>query len=604
MLNRIAAGVSTLRDVPALFLWGARDPVFTERFLHDLETRLPQAAVHRYPRASHLVTEDVPEIAEHVWRWVQQVSAPPSTRAEPAAAGTRLGTEIAARRDSAAGAIVELHGGKSTRTSWSDLDRRVGAAAAELARLGFGTGSRVALLVPPGSDLTVAAYACWRIGCSIVVADGGLGLRSLGNALRSAAPTAVIGIPAALAIAKILGVPGRRIAVDRLSDRSSEPVPEPVGPAPGEGAVLFTSGATGPPKGVVYRHPQLLAQLDLVRRVCGITDDDRLVAAFAPFALYGPALGIAVAVPDMDVTRPGTLTATALARAVAAVDGTVVFASPAALRNVAGTADRLTDDLRSSLGRVRRVLSAGAPVPVALLRQVARVMPAAELHTPYGMTEVLPVTDITLDEIVAAGPGNGVCVGRPVPGVRLALLPLDDVGRPRSDPTDRAGVSGEILVSAGHVKQSYDRLWHTECASREDGWHRTGDVGHLDDQGRLWVEGRLSHVISSPAGPITPVGLEQRLGSVAGAREVAVVGVGPVGTQQIVAIVVPERRTRGPLAEPRLAARIRAGADVPVAAVLATAALPVDIRHASKVDRSRLAHWAGQILAGEHPGRP
>ncbi len=109
-----------------------------------------------------------------------------------------------------------------------------------------------------------------------------------------------------------------------------------------EAAVLFTSGATGPPKGVVYRHSQLHAQLELVRTLCSITPDDRLVAAFAPFALYGPALGIGAAVPRMDVTRPGTLTADALADAAASVGATLVFASPAALRNVVATASRLT----------------------------------------------------------------------------------------------------------------------------------------------------------------------------------------------------------------------------------------------------------------------
>jgi acyl-coenzyme A synthetase/AMP-(fatty) acid ligase/pimeloyl-ACP methyl ester carboxylesterase len=604
-LDRIVAGIADLRDVPVLVLWGARDPVFTETFLHDLETRLSQAVVHRHARASHLVSEDVPEVAEQAWRWARGLGHEPVAGTRPEAATTRLGAALAQRRGSSRRAIVEVRGRRVVETSWAELDRRVGQAAAGLARLGVRNGSRVALLVPPGADLTVAAYGCWRVGATIVAADAGLGLRSLGNALRSAAPDYVIGIRPTLAIAKAIGVPGRRVSVAGLTAHGAENAPEPAEPAAGEGAVLFTSGATGPPKGVVYRHPQLLAQLELVRTVCGITDDDRMVAAFAPFALYGPALGIAVAVPDMDVTRPATLTATALARAVAAVGGTVIFASPAALRNVAATADALNPDLREALSGVRRVLSAGAPVPVDLLHQVAVLMPSAELHTPYGMTEVLPVTDVTLTEIVRAGPGDGVCVGYPLPGVAVRLLELDRLGRPTGEPTDRAGTTGEILVSARHVKDRYDRLWVTERASRaEGGWHRTGDVGHLDDHGRLWVGGRLVHVISTAAGPLTPVGLELRLESVTGVRAAAVVGVGPVGTQQVVAIVVPDSSTSGPLAEPGLAAAIRAAADVPIAAVLTVTRLPVDIRHASKVDRTRLARWASDVLAGERPGRP
>ena len=124
-------------------------------------------------------------------------------------------------------------------------------------------------------------------------------------------------------------------------------------------AIVFTSGSTGPSKGVAYRHHQIQAQRDLIAELYRIGPDDRLVAAFAPFALFGPALGIASAVPDMDVTRPGTLTAAALGDAAAAVEPTLVFASPAALVNVVATAGDLTAEHRRALADVRLLLSAG-----------------------------------------------------------------------------------------------------------------------------------------------------------------------------------------------------------------------------------------------------
>ena len=140
------------------------------------------------------------------------------------------------------------------------------------------------------------------------------------------------------------------------------------------------------------------------------------------------------------------------------------------------------------------------------------VLPAAQPHTPYGMTEALPVTDITLAEIDAAGPGNGVCVGRPLPGVDVRLSPLGRDGAATGPADRRPGVTGEVCVRGPHLKDRYDQLWATEHdSSRDPGWHRTGDVGHLDEQGRLWMEGRLGHVIAHASGPVTPVGIEQRV---------------------------------------------------------------------------------------------
>lgn len=678
-LDRVAAGVSAL-DVPALVLWGARDPVFRDRYLDDLQERLPHADVHRFERAGHLIAEDVDHPAA-VLGWLDDRlpagdasspgsvagtggRAPAGTHAgdDAASSGTPAGTDAAASTegwgdglplwhhlealaDSPETALVELAptSGTSPRVvPWRLLARRVREIAAGLAALGVRPGDRVSLVVPPGADLTAVLYACLRLGAVVVVADAGLGVRGLTRAVRGARPDVVVGAVPGLSAAKALGWPGRRISVTPLPpalartlgvrhslvDVAELGTSQPLPPAPGPGdtaAVLFTSGSTGPAKGVVYTHAQLAAACTALATQYELGPGTGLVAGFAPFALLAPGLGARTAIPAMDVTSPRTLTAPAVADAAAAVDATVLFLSPAALANVVATADGLTAGQRAGLGSVRTFLSAGAPVPVDLLARAAELLPHATPHTPYGMTECLVVTDITLDGIrdAAATPRTesdpgGVCVGRPAAAALVRIAALDAAGQATGTPSTEPDVTGEVVVSAPHLKQGYDRLHltdrasvrGTDAASGPGGaagrWHRTGDVGHLDHAGRLWVEGRLAHVVVTADGVVTPVGVEQRVDAVPGVARSALVGVGPRGAQVLVAVLELDAaaRRRPALAEPRLAAQVRAAAGRPLAAVLVVPGMPTDVRHNSKIDRTRLAAWAEDVLAGRRAGRP
>ncbi len=591
-------------DVPVLLAWGENDPVFHLEFAADLRCRLPQAELHRFPLAGHLVIEeeDVAAVAD---AWIGRLLEPgDQTTAGPALSPVSTeplwGALLAREADQAIAVAV---GGGSTLT-FAELARRVAGLACALREAGVVEGDRVALLAPDPQDFIAAAYACWVIGAVTVVVDRGLGLKGLRRALRSSEPAWLVGTRKTLGVARVLrwASSARRLeveALDRCGATLSAVVAETALAADVPAAVVYTSGATGPPKGVLYDQCQMAAQFLAVRECYAIGSGDRLVAAFAPFALYGPALGIPVAVPDCDITRPGSLRADRLAEACAAIDATIVFAAPAALEGVIATAESLSREGRTALAALRLVLSAGAPVSPRTLRSFAALAPASELHTPYGMTEVLSVADIDLAALEAIGPGRGVCVGHPLSGVEVRIEPLAGGG---------GGGSGEIVVSAPWLSTGYDGLWAATNRARSvdshgTEWHRTGDVGHLDEAGRLWVEGRMAHVVRTAAGPVTSVPLEVAIETALGLRS-AVSGVGPDSCAQVVVVV--EQAGKAGLADGELDGKVRtAVAPQAIAAVLTVPALPVDRRHNSKIDRTRLGLWADALLSGgKAPGRP
>ena len=524
-LERVAEGLTELR-VPTLLAWGPRDITFSDRFLRDLIERVPHADVHRFEGASHLVWEDA-DVAGLVARWLETTFGtaeeprteapawrPVSAYAEevPAAPiGESIARLAADPVHAHQPAVVELGADDdgSREISWSLLHRRVEDIAAGLLGHGVLPGDRVSLLITPGADLTGVLYACFRIGAVAVVADAGLGTQGLTRAVIGSHIDWLIGIPKALVGARAMGWPGRRLSVEQLPtvDRVAlgvetsiaelarsgalqrelgAPLDVPHPDPDSDAAVLFTSGSTGPAKGAVMTHRQLSAMFAAVGDTLDLAPERGLVAGFATFALLGPALGAPTVVPDMDITRPGELTAPALAAAIGALGRPAVFTAPAALRNILDTAGQLDAEGRAAMAGAASFFSAGAPIPAHLLRGLADLMPEAKALTPYGMTECLAVAAIDLEGIDAAGEGSGVCVGAPVPRVEIAIAAMDDEGRTTGEITEAAGERGEILVRAPHVRDRYLMLWGTTHTSmRFEGWHATGDVGHLDTAGRL-----------------------------------------------------------------------------------------------------------------------
>jgi acyl-coenzyme A synthetase/AMP-(fatty) acid ligase/pimeloyl-ACP methyl ester carboxylesterase len=594
-IAEVAAQLPNLK-VPVRLWWGAKDPVFNDDFADDLMKRFADVHIQRVANSGHLAVLET-SIASFVESAISEARSVDPQVIESQGSPESLWSRIMnpSRKDTLA-----IHdGADQSSVTFAELDSRVATFAQALVQRGIEAGQRVAVLVPPSIDLIALVYACWRIGAVTVIADRGLGLNGLGRAVKSSRVQHVVGIRSAVVAARTLRWAPRASLIDLKSLQNSmqlEGLKQLGRPEPTHedlAAILFTSGATGPAKGVRYTHSQLGAQRDILQKVYNISDTDSFVAAFAPFALFGPALGITTGLADMDVTSPATLTAKALDEACQATKATMVFASPAALANVLKTASTNL----SSLKQVRLVMSAGAPVPIDTLRLMKKLCPEAEMHTPYGMTEVLPVADLSLQQREAIGEGSGVCVGKAVDGCHVKVVAIE--GGTTNLPS---GECGEVVVSSPWMSLGYNRLWLTQQNARfeSDGviWHRTGDVGHLDGDENLWIEGRVVHMIHASHGSITPVPLEVACEKIAGVKRAAAVGIGDKGAQQLV-IVLETDQAKEDIAPAHLAIQVReALADVDVVAIWVTKKLPVDIRHNSKIDRTALAQKMLKVLSG------
>lgn len=508
--------------------------------------------------------------------------------------------------------------------TYAQLDARSDAIAAGLARHGIGCGTRTVVMVRPTPEFFLLMFALFKAGAVPVLVDPGIDRRALRQCLDEAQPQAFIGIPLALLAKTLLGwarSASVRITTGRwplLADATLARIEaDGAGAGPqlaatdGEdvAAILFTSGSTGVPKGVVYRHRHFVAQIDMLRQAFGITPGGVDFPTFPPFALFDPALGLTSIIPDMDPTRPAQADPRKLHAAIARFGATQLFGSPALMRVLA--------EYGEALPTLRRVTSAGAPVPPQVVERMLTLLPReAQFWTPYGATECLPVAVIEGRELLTlrarTESGAGTCVGRPVAGNTVRIIAISDA--PIADWSQvqevPPGVVGEITVAGPSATDSYfNRDAQTALAKiREtlpDGSqrivHRMGDLGWFDSEGRLWFCGRKSQrVVLDAQTTLCTEQVEPIFNTHPQVLRTALVGVGPAGAQQ--PVLVFELRP-GVKANPvEVADELRHIAQGFVHTARIEHFLhypkpfPVDIRHNAKIGREALAVWATQQL--------
>ncbi|MGE0084849.1 MAG: fatty acid CoA ligase family protein [Desulfococcaceae bacterium] len=506
-----------------------------------------------------------------------------------------------------------------THLTFMQLDRESDCLAHGLDRAGIRRGTRTILMVNPSLEFFVLTFALFKTGAVPVIVDPGMGAARMVQCLKESMPDAFIGIPKAHLLRFLYPAFFKTVrtwvtvghrwfwsghSLKQLTDLPWKPWPVAETRADEMAAILFTTGSTGPAKGVIYTHGIFDAQVRLIGSHFGITRDEVDLPTFPLFSLFDPALGMTAVIPDMDPTRPAMADPEKIIETIMDHGITNMFASPALLNRV-GEYGKM-EEIR--LPTLRRVISAGAPLSPANLEQFSSMLEGgAEIFTPYGATEAMPVLSIGSREVLNetrkfSEKGYGMCVGRPVGDIGVRLIKISD--EPIEEWSDHLlvgdGEIGEITVKGEVVTKQYFERPESDALSKiregSEIWHRMGDLGWRDNRGRIWFCGRKSHRVVTENGSLFTVPCEAVFNRHPAVYRSALVGVGEIQHQKPVICIELKNSGKGIDKETvkqellNLAAKNSMTKDIKT--ILFHEGFPVDVRHNSKIFREKLAEWA------------
>jgi len=514
----------------------------------------------------------------------------------------------------------------STSLTFSELDSRSDSFAHILASKGVRSGERVMLMVRPSADFICLTFALFKIGAPVILIDPGMGYKNLLRCIEGVRPQAFIGIPKAYMFRTLFRKPFATVKhnfccgnslgffgpdISRLANRKYESYPIYDARADDLAAIIFTTGSTGPPKGVRYEHSIFHAQLRLIRDYYEIGPGQVDQPAFPLFALFSTALGASAVIPDMDPTRPAKVNPEMFVSSIEKYNVSYSFGSPAIWNVIAGYCKPGDKRLKT----LKKVLMAGAPVSGELIGRLQKILPVdATIHTPYGATESLPIVSIEGREIVektweSTKQGKGTCVGRPLPGIEIAIVPVSDNAISHIDRNNflPPGEVGEIIVCGDVVTRAYENnAEENTLAKIPDGntfWHRMGDLGYLDADSRLWFCGRRAHRVVSEKLQKTfyTIPCEALFNVHPEVFRTALVGVYSSKREDSIPAIIIEPLKTSTLPAQQLIAEVKEiGKQNPLTQdidhYLIYPDFPVDIRHNAKIFREKLSVWASKEL--------
>lgn len=490
--------------------------------------------------------------------------------------------------------------GEHATCTFGELWRMVERFAAGLLHHGLVRGTRVVLLAPLSPELYALVLAMMGSGVTAVFLDSAIRSRKgFTHVLRTAEPRALVTTPK-LARMRVLFprlwratvfTTGQSAFGRPLCELAQEDAPAftPLAFAPRDEAfVSFTSGSTGLPKGVNRTQGVTLGQHLRIQATKPQEPGEAHLTPLPVLALHNLACGVSTILPALNPAAPST---EGLDGCLALMTQYKVSRISGAPRFVTGLAERVLAR-GHDVERVRQIVTGAAPVTKTMCELILKAFPHAQCDIAYGSTEAEPVSMVSMQDVLAST-GRGYLVGQVAAQTELEIvrLPedLSELGPEGIAPYRVApGEEGELIVRGEQVVESYlaapeANRKHKLRAPDGSVYHRLGDVGYRDSQGRIWLTGRTHDLVPRPDGALAPLPVEAQLEQAArGVRTAFIAHKGAPHGELVYASEAHEND-----AAPLLRARLDALGlrDVPLVRV---SALPFDPRHGSKLDRPTL----------------
>jgi acyl-CoA synthetase (AMP-forming)/AMP-acid ligase II len=507
------------------------------------------------------------------------------------------------------------------KITYSDLEEKVNRYSFGLYHEGIRAGTRTLVMVPAGTDFFILTFALLRIGAVPVMIDPGMGIKAMSSVLADLEPEAFIGIPKAhllrLAYPRVFKTAKIKFTTGAVSLFGATRLKNLVKDNPGQypshsddpddmAAIFFTSGSTGPAKGVIYTSGMLKNQIEITKSQFNIGSNEIDLCTFPLLGLFAICHGNSSVLADMDMIHPAKLDPEKVIKNILDFKCTQMFGSPMVLNKLSEYGSQKGIKLPS----LRKIISAGAPVHLNILESFLRMLPLdAEIHTPYGATEALPVTDINASELLRiyteeAENKSPVCIGNPVKPLDVKILEITDRQITLWDNARLMPVNevGEIVVKGPWVSTGYFKRNDANCLSKipdpvtNEIWHRMGDLGKIDSHGRLWFYGRKSQRVVTSGGTLFTIPCEAVFDRHPGVERSALVGIRmtesefkrPVICIQLKSGFYPTKKLIQEIRERANSVLITKG----ISDILFKKDFPVDPRHNAKIFREKLARWA------------